>query len=214
MKRLPLWTGRSESARVGKLLTFRVPPGPVRSHSLLRRKHCRIPRPKSRSRLLLLTRQNRKSNSPESYSAIEVRLAKSAIENWTEFGGIRAGRRTLSGRTSELESAKLRGNLRFLLRFVFVSLLLSTIWRRERDSNPRYPFRHNGFQDRRYQPLTHPSAGGTRIDCTSKRAVSVPTSLLALLEIDLLARRHCTADKLLKSRGIHPLASGTKGVHG
>ena len=31
-------------------------------------------------------------------------------------------------------------------------------WRRERDSNPRYPFRHNGFQDRRYQPLTHPSA--------------------------------------------------------
>ena len=33
------------------------------------------------------------------------------------------------------------------------------LWRRERDSNPRYPFRHNGFQDRRYQPLTHPSAG-------------------------------------------------------
>ena len=33
-----------------------------------------------------------------------------------------------------------------------------TLWRRERDSNPRYPFRHNGFQDRRYQPLTHPSA--------------------------------------------------------
>ena len=31
-------------------------------------------------------------------------------------------------------------------------------WRRERDSNPRYLFRHNGFQDRRYQPLTHPSA--------------------------------------------------------
>ena len=34
-----------------------------------------------------------------------------------------------------------------------------TRWRRERDSNPRYPFRYNGFQDRRYQPLTHPSAG-------------------------------------------------------
>jgi hypothetical protein len=33
------------------------------------------------------------------------------------------------------------------------------LWRRERDSNPRYPFRYNGFQDRRYQPLTHPSAG-------------------------------------------------------
>ena len=33
-----------------------------------------------------------------------------------------------------------------------------TAWRRERDSNPRYPFRHSGFQDRLFQPLTHPSA--------------------------------------------------------
>ena len=31
-------------------------------------------------------------------------------------------------------------------------------WRRERDSNPRYPFRHSGFQDHPFQPLTHPSA--------------------------------------------------------
>ena len=30
-------------------------------------------------------------------------------------------------------------------------------WRRERDSNPRAPFSANGFQDRRFQPLTHPS---------------------------------------------------------
>ncbi len=35
---------------------------------------------------------------------------------------------------------------------------LQTVWRRERDSNPRYPFRYNGFQDRLFQPLTHPSA--------------------------------------------------------
>jgi hypothetical protein len=33
-----------------------------------------------------------------------------------------------------------------------------SFWRRERDSNPRYPFRYNGFQDRLFQPLTHPSA--------------------------------------------------------
>src|SRR5271166_109466 len=33
-----------------------------------------------------------------------------------------------------------------------------TCWRRERDSNPRYPFGYNGFQDRLFQPLTHPSA--------------------------------------------------------
>ena len=31
------------------------------------------------------------------------------------------------------------------------------IWRRGRDSNPRDPFEPNGFQDRRFQPLTHPS---------------------------------------------------------
>ena len=29
------------------------------------------------------------------------------------------------------------------------------IWRRERDSNPRYRHRHFGFQDRRNQPLCH-----------------------------------------------------------
>src|SRR5687768_4483051 len=33
-------------------------------------------------------------------------------------------------------------------------------WRRERDSNPRNPFGFNGFQDRRHQPLGHPSAVG------------------------------------------------------
>jgi hypothetical protein len=33
-----------------------------------------------------------------------------------------------------------------------------TRWRRERDSNPRYGFPYSGFQDRLFQPLTHPSA--------------------------------------------------------
>ena len=32
-----------------------------------------------------------------------------------------------------------------------------TDWRRGWDSNPRDPFGPNGFQDRRFQPLTHPS---------------------------------------------------------
>jgi hypothetical protein len=30
-------------------------------------------------------------------------------------------------------------------------------WRRRRDLNPRDPFESNGFQDRRFQPLTHSS---------------------------------------------------------
>jgi site-specific DNA recombinase len=33
-------------------------------------------------------------------------------------------------------------------------------WRRERDSNPRYGFPYSGFQDRPFQPLTHPSGPG------------------------------------------------------
>ena len=32
-----------------------------------------------------------------------------------------------------------------------------TAWRRGWDSNPRDPFGPNGFQDRRLQPLGHPS---------------------------------------------------------
>jgi hypothetical protein len=35
---------------------------------------------------------------------------------------------------------------------------LEIFWRRERDSNSRYRFRYNGFQDRRLQPLGHPSS--------------------------------------------------------
>ncbi len=33
----------------------------------------------------------------------------------------------------------------------------SAIWRRDWDSNPGYAFTYNGFQDRRLQPLSHPS---------------------------------------------------------
>jgi hypothetical protein len=32
------------------------------------------------------------------------------------------------------------------------------VWRRGRDSNPRYPFGYAGFQDRSHQPLGHLSA--------------------------------------------------------
>ena len=35
-------------------------------------------------------------------------------------------------------------------------------WRRERDSNPRYPSGYSGFQDHRHRPLGHPSASNIR----------------------------------------------------
>ena len=43
-------------------------------------------------------------------------------------------------------------------RWLKLRSLGSRNWRRERDSNPRAPFEANGFQDRRFQPLTHPSS--------------------------------------------------------
>jgi hypothetical protein len=38
-----------------------------------------------------------------------------------------------------------------------ISRLQCPMWRRERDSNPRWSCPHNGFQDRRNRPLCHPS---------------------------------------------------------
>ena len=38
-------------------------------------------------------------------------------------------------------------------------------WRRRGDSNPRDPFGPNGFQDRRIQPLSHPSASQFNWQC-------------------------------------------------
>jgi hypothetical protein len=36
-------------------------------------------------------------------------------------------------------------------------------WRRRRDLNPRDPFGSNGFQDRRFQPLTHSSVCNSNV---------------------------------------------------
>ena len=38
-------------------------------------------------------------------------------------------------------------------------------WRRRRDLNPRDPFGSNGFQDRRFQPLTHSSVSNSSALC-------------------------------------------------
>ena len=43
-------------------------------------------------------------------------------------------------------------------------------WRRERDSNPRYPFRYAGFQDRCHQPLGHLSTPGTLVSAEGRIA--------------------------------------------
>src|ERR1700676_1480149 len=69
---------------------------------------------------------------------------------------------------------------------------MDNIWRRERDSNPRYPFRHNGFQDRRYQPPPHPSAfgKGPRLISLPHLQIlraSVPCAIYSLESLDQIA---------------------------
>ncbi len=50
------------------------------------------------------------------------------------------------------------GSLEFLYSpAITARIAVTLIWRRRRDSNPRDPFESNGFQDRRFQPLTHSS---------------------------------------------------------
>jgi hypothetical protein len=44
-----------------------------------------------------------------------------------------------------------------------VLLRILAIWRKGWDSNPRYPCRHAGFQDRCLKPLGHPSLRGFSI---------------------------------------------------
>jgi hypothetical protein len=44
-------------------------------------------------------------------------------------------------------------------------LAILDVWRRRRDSNPRDPFESNGFQDRRFQPLTHSSVFNSSVFC-------------------------------------------------
>jgi putative ABC transport system permease protein len=58
-------------------------------------------------------------------------------------------------------------------------LLIRKVWRRERDSNPRCPLEQSGFQDRRYQPLTHPSAPMRQLH-SSKGSSNPPTAAILL----------------------------------
>src|SRR6266849_8392760 len=46
-----------------------------------------------------------------------------------------------------------------------LGLVTKKCWRRRRDSNPRGPFEPNGFQDRRFQPLTHSSVFNSNVFC-------------------------------------------------
>ena len=49
------------------------------------------------------------------------------------------------------------------------------VWRRERDSNPRYPFGYSGFQDHPFRPLTHPSTARTHTDLVYRENPEEPS---------------------------------------
>jgi hypothetical protein len=63
-----------------------------------------------------------------------------------------------SSPVSEREPAELRPFHAIFRGTLAVFSARQTEWRRERDSNPRYPFGYAGFQDRCHQPLGHLSA--------------------------------------------------------
>ena len=79
-------------------------------------------------------------------------------------------------------------------------------WRREGDSNPRAPFGANGFQDRRFQPLTHPSASfpGRLETCKS-----ISTSSRMLSNYSRFGQR--TNDTAARSGSSTPGVAGTYG---
>ena len=66
--------------------------------------------------------------------------------------GTRIERTVADVKPRSMERAGIRATDEALIVFAEVR------WRRERDSNPRYGFPYSGFQDRLFQPLTHPSA--------------------------------------------------------
>jgi hypothetical protein len=61
------------------------------------------------------------------------------------------------------ESLKLGRKVEVSARFKGNKRKSKTDWRRRRDSNPRDPFGSNGFQDRRFQPLTHSSVFNSNV---------------------------------------------------
>src|SRR5262245_8086215 len=63
--------------------------------------------------------------------------------------------------------------------FIFVTI----VWRRGRDSNPRWRLSHNGFQDRRDRPLCHPSGVGLRLRLRLRTGSHRPNLVLILLLI-------------------------------
>src|SRR5690242_13720666 len=67
-----------------------------------------------------------------------------------------AGKRKIENGKRKMENWRVSGGLSMCLRAA-EALCCEVKWRRRRDLNPRDPFGSNGFQDRRFQPLTHSS---------------------------------------------------------
>src|SRR3954451_11557453 len=62
-------------------------------------------------------------------------------------------------------------------------------WRKGWDSNPRYPCRHAGFQDRCLKPLGHPSISSRLAQPPRERNVSDPRlNPLRFVEVSLVLR--------------------------
>src|SRR5438445_12636678 len=99
-------------------------------------------------------------------------------------------------------------------------------WRRERDSNPRYPCGYSGFQDHRHRPLGHPSAsrfycenGALSREAAARRALRLARASRSLTE-RLYERAQGRSGKMMKRspngacrrRGVRRSAAIVQGV--
>src|SRR6266403_5752632 len=67
------------------------------------------------------------------------------------------------------------GFLKSMYFSTMISVCYTMDWRKGWDSNPRYPCRHAGFQDRCLKPLGHPSVFGISIAYRGARSNAMRT---------------------------------------
>src|SRR5215469_18869328 len=86
-----------------------------------------------------------------------------------------------------------------------------TLWRRGRDSNPRYPLRYVRFRGGSFQPLTHLSASD-RTNCMS--AMLGAPSKVPALALDVSGRRLASSPSIALQEPRRPLACGGSAADG
>ena len=92
------------------------------------------------------------------YSVASIRCNLFIIQRLAERVGFEPTSRFRENTLSKRAPSATRTSLREASMFARSLTRRLLGWRRERDSNPRYPYGYSGFRDRPIQPLSHLSA--------------------------------------------------------